>query len=157
MDNKEGAVLAIDIGGSKVMTSVVCADGKIYGESRADLIQPLTKPRLLETISNLCRETMRQYGKSNLICAGAAIPGLTDSKNGIWVYAPFSGIGDFPIRDLLEADLGLPVYIDNDVNACALGEIYFGACKDVKDFFWITVSNGVGGSVVINGSVHGGN
>jgi len=156
MDIKKGAVLAIDIGGSKVMTGVVSADGRIYGESRADLIHPLAKPRLLEIISSLCRETMRQYGKSDLICAGAAIPGLADSKKGLWVYASFSGIGDFPIRDLLEADLGLPVYIDNDVNACALGEIYFGACKAVEDFFWITVSNGVGGSVVINGNVHEG-
>jgi len=156
MNNRAGAVLAIDIGGSKIMTGVICADGIVYGKNRTTLVKPVTKETLIKTISDLCKETMRQYGKDDLICAGAAIPGLADSKKGIWVYSCFSGIENFPIGDMLEAGLGLPVYLDNDVNACALGEMYFGGCKEVKDFLWITVSNGVGGSVVANGDVYEG-
>jgi len=156
MDKKAQAVLAIDIGGSKIVAGAVCANGVVYGENRVTLNQPLTKEHLLKIVSDLCHETMRQFGKDKFTCVGIAIPGLTDSEKGLWVYSSFSGIGDFPIRDLLEADLGLSVYIDNDVNACALGEIYFGSCRDVKDFLWITVSNGVGGSVVINGAIHEG-
>ena len=156
MNKKAGAVLAIDIGGSKLVTGVVDADGSIYGESRAVLSYPLTKEDLRKLISELCHKTLAQYGKDDVLCAGATIPGLADPEKGLWVYASFSGIGDFPIAEQLETDLGIPVYIENDVNACALGEIYFGSCKEVSDFLWITVSNGVGGSVVINGHVHSG-
>ena len=156
MNQNTKAVLAIDIGGSKVVTAVVSGDGIVSGENRAALSYPLTKADLRKLILGLCHKTLAQYGRDDVLCAGVTIPGLADPQKGLWVYASFSGIGDFPIAAQLEADLDMPVYIENDVNACALGEIYFGSCKEVSDFLWITVSNGVGGSVVINGRVHRG-
>ena len=84
---------------------------------------------------------------------GIAIPGLTDSENGIWVYAPFSGIRNFPISKMLFEKLSLPIFIDNDVNACAVGEKKFGLCKNTDDFIWITVSNGIGGSIFSGGAL----
>ena len=156
MKKNKRAVLSIDIGGSKVVTAVVYPDGSIHSKNRANLTHPITKESLLQVIFDLCHQTLQKHEKDEIVCAGAAIPGLADPEKGLWVFASFSGIGDFPIADLLKEKLGIPVYIDNDVNACALGEVYFGACKDVKDFIWITVSNGVGGSVVANGSIYTG-
>jgi glucokinase len=85
---------------------------------------------------------------------GATIPGLADPQKGIWVEARFSGIRGLPFASIMEAEFGLPVKIDNDGNACATAEKLFGCCKGVDNFIWMTVSNGIGGSVFINGSLY---
>ena len=147
------AVLAIDIGGSKIMTGVVSENAEIYAKNTAELSYPITKAGLLKVIVELCGKTLAEYKGDNVAAVGAAIPGLADPANGRWVYASFSGISDFPIAKLLKEQLKLPVFIDNDVNACAIGEMHFGACANVKDFLWLTISNGIGGCVIADGNV----
>jgi len=87
---------------------------------------------------------------------GATIPGLADPKKGLWVEASFSGIRDLPFASIMEAEFGLPVRIGNDGNACAMAERLFGSCKDVDHFIWVTVSNGIGGSIFVNSSLYPG-
>ncbi|MBR7149452.1 MAG: ROK family protein, partial [Oscillospiraceae bacterium] len=79
-----------------------------------------------------------------------------DPKEGLWVYACFSGISDYPIRRRMEERFGLSVQIENDVNACAWAEKIYGGCRDCDDFLWVTVSNGVGGGLVLNGRIYDG-
>jgi len=52
--------------------------------------------------------------------------------------------------------LGVPAFADNDVNVCALGERACGGCKGVDNFLWITVSNGIGGGLVLDGRLYRG-
>lgn len=65
----------------------------------------------------------------------------------MWVEASFSGVGDVAVGPALQAAFGAPAFIDNDGQACALAEKLYGACKDVKDFLYLTVSNGCGGAI----------
>jgi glucokinase len=58
---------------------------------------------------------------------------------------------DFPLRERLRAHLGLPVFIDNDAKALALGEAWRGAARGVRDFIALVVSTGVGGGIVVDG------
>ena len=58
------------------------------------------------------------------------------------------------MAEILTKEFGLPAYVDNDVNACAIAEKRFGCCKDVKDFAWITVSNGIGGALYLNNDIY---
>jgi len=155
-------ILAIDIGGSKIAAGIVCVDGnknnaEVLNVEKERLPIGTTADYLLEIIKEKCDKTARDYDFDKI---GATIPGLADAKNGVWVYAPFSGIKNFPIAEKINAMYGKPVYIENDVNACAVGEKYFGCCKNTDDFIWLTISNGIGGSVFANGKLytgHGGN
>ena len=152
-------ILSIDIGGSKIIAGAVDADGNILFRNIMALWRPITKNELFTCIVNMCNDVIHRhhvYTMNRLSCVAAAIPGLCDPTNGMWVYSSFSGIHDFPIAKMLSGKLNLPVYLENDVNACAMGEMMFGACKDVDDFFWVTVSNGIGGCVVLNGGVYAG-
>ena len=54
----------------------------------------------------------------------------------------------------MQKEFGLPVYVDNDAQACALAEKIFGACKENKDFLYMTISNGIGGAVFANNSLY---
>ena len=56
---------------------------------------------------------------------------------------------DLPICDFLANRLRLPFFGDNDCNACALAEHYFGTAKSARDFLYITVSSGIGGGIFL--------
>ena len=145
-------VLAVDIGGSQVTVACVDGAGQVLERSRAALSGGVTQEILIDAVE-------RGAGRLDLRgaeAAGVNIPGLADAKNGIWVHAPYSGVSDFAVAEKLARALGLPVYIENDVNACALAEKRFGLCADIGDYIWVTVSSGIGGSLVLNGGLYGG-
>ena len=146
-------ILGIDIGGSKIVTGIINADGDVLYSEKETLPAGTNAESLTKVIKNMCDKISEKYEFDKI---GITIPGLADTKNGIWIYAPFSGISNFAIADKIGGIYGKPVYIENDVNACAVAEKYFGCCKNVDDFVWITVSNGIGGSVFTNGSLYTG-
>jgi len=145
--------LSIDIGGSKIITGIVGEDGGVRGTVRESLQMPYTQEDILKTIINLGREAVDRYACGPVTAVAAAIPGLADPERGVWLYSSFSGIRDFPIAEKLAEEFGTAVYIDNDVKACAMGEMRFGACKNVRDFLWVTISNGIGGCAVADGKI----
>lgn len=149
-------ILALDIGGSKLMAAPVDihTDRLEIGRIAHRSVEPdCSKEQLLDLID----QAVEELGPIDFQRIGTTIPGLADPQRGIWVYAPFSGICDFPIAKILSEKYdGRPVLIDNDVNACALAEKKFGACKKLNDFLWITVSNGVGGGLVLEGKIYPG-
>jgi len=149
-------VLSIDIGGSKIMAGVIDTKGRVYHKVGEALGYPVTEEALLGAIARLGHDVMRSYSGGNIVCTGATVPGLADAQRGVWEYSSFSGIRNLPLAEKLSKEFGTEVYIENDVNACAMAEIRFGACADVKNFVWVTISNGIGGSVVANGKVYAG-
>lgn len=99
-------------------------------------------------------EQMRKDCPRRLIGVGIASIGPLDLKNGIILNPPnFYGINQLPIRELLEAHLSVPVYLQNDSNAGALAEKYFGCCVDIKNFAYVGLTNGVGAGIVIKDSL----
>ncbi|NLC68063.1 MAG: ROK family protein [Clostridiaceae bacterium] len=151
-------VLAVDIGGSKLMAGIADAGGNILCRVK----QPLKPDITGEHIISIIMETVDLIRNRNpgaweaVDCVGMTIPGLADHEKGIWVYACFSKIRDLPIARIISYELNIPVFIENDVNACALGEKMYGSCKGVNDFIWMTISNGVGGALVLNGELYRG-
>jgi glucokinase len=150
-------ILAIDIGGSQFRTALATvsdASVEFAPVSQRFLSSDCTKEKLFAMLEESIAESA-PCGSYERI--GITIPGLADPENGMWVYACFSGIREVPIAKILSEKYdSKPVFIDNDVNACALAERYFGICKETKDFLWITVSNGIGGGLVLGGEIYRG-
>lgn len=145
-------VLGIDIGGSKMLASIVDSDGNPAIVFRHEFSDKMNISTLTDAIITLAYKAMGAT-KRKAEAIGVTIPGVADAANGLWLYAPFSGVSNFPIAKLLSEEFHLPVYVDNDVNACALGEKIYGCCQDTDDFAWITISNGVGGAIFSGGSL----
>ena len=83
---------------------------------------------------------------------GIGIAGLIDHRLGIVRIPPnLPGWDNLRLKDRLEKTTGLPVYVGNDVNACVLGELYFGAGKGTDDVFCLTLGTGVGGGIISGG------
>ena len=156
MSSTCNAVLSIDIGGSKIQAGIVDEKGNVSGKAWEAIAYPANADVYLEAACRLSRDIISKHPGRDIVCAGATVPGLADASRGLWVYSSFSGVRDFPLAEKLSQELQMDVYVENDVNACAMAEIRFGACCDVSNFIWVTISNGIGGSVVTDGKVYAG-
>ena len=150
-------ILAIDIGGSQFRTALatISGSGVHFAPASQRLLAPDCTAEKLFAMLDESIATSALCGSYERI--GITIPGLADPAAGIWVYACFSGIRNVPIAGILSEKYGgKPVFIDNDVNACALAERKFGVCTETKDFLWITVRNGIGGGLILDGNIYRG-
>lgn len=145
-------ILALDLGGSKFIVGIVNEHGEILAKERY-LWKALTKEAVVESILEAVKAFCNVH-KETCAAIGVTIPGLADPEKGLWLEASFSMIRNLPIAAILTEEFGLPTYVDNDVNACAIAEKRFGCCKDVRDFAWITVSNGIGGALYLNNDIY---
>lgn len=94
--------------------------------------------------------------KEKLLGIGLVMPGVVNPSTGTAVTSYFLGWADFPVRDLLEKELEVPVYVDNDANAMALAEALYGAGRGAPDLLALTVGVGIGAGVIIDGQIHRG-
>jgi len=107
-----------------------------FSEERVEVV--------VEELVTLVTRLIHQGGikKKQLLGVGLGLAGVVDSSRGILRQSPFFGWKDTPLRDLLQAKLRVPVYIDNDVNTLTLGEKWLGNGLPVDDFIVITVGRG---------------
>jgi len=150
---KQDITLAIDMGGSKYMIALISREGKMLFAERF-VWSELSSEGVCRDIITASRALLAKAPEFKPSCIGATIPGLADPENGLWVEASFSGIRNLPIASILSSEFSLPAYIDNDGQACALAEHMFGTCRDVDDFIYMTVSNGIGGGIFLDGRLH---
>lgn len=145
-------IAALDIGGTKTTTAIADGDGQV--------IDRVTWPTCLrDSYENLglCLHALDQllekHGlrREQLAGIGVSLPGIVDRESGTLLYAPFSKWENVAVADYLRRETGIQrVECENDVNACAVGELAFGLGKRYSDFIWMTVSTGVGGAVVVD-------
>jgi len=89
---------------------------------------------------------------------GVSLPGLVDPSTGNALYIPYFLWRDLPISEMIADAVGLPVVIDNDANAVALAELWFGRpeVNDARDFILVLVAEGVGTGIIFDGQVYRG-
>ena len=103
------------------------------------------------------REVRDGHSGRDLIGIGVGVPGLVRLESGVIAQAPnLPGWNDFPLKERLEEWLDLPVLVENDANAAALGEVWLGAGHDVDALILMTLGTGIGGGIISRGRiVHG--
>ena len=96
--------------------------------------------------------------KGSIEAVGISLPGLVDPSTGTAVYVPYFKWRDIPISKTIGSAVGLPVIIDNDANAVALAELWFGRpeVSDARDFILVLVDEGVGTGIIFDGQVYRG-
>jgi glucokinase len=141
--------IGIDVGGTKISGGVVDAAGTVIDEARR--VSPATDAdQIVQTIVDLVTELRAAHP---VVGVGVAAAGYIDKQRATVLFAPNLAWRHVPLRARLEAELTLPVVIENDANAAAWGEFRFGAAKDVDDLLLVTVGTGIGGGVVLDGQL----
>lgn len=157
--NPEPLSLGIDLGGTKILTAVATAQGRML--SRDHSVTPATKGQeaVVQSILESIGRALEQAGIAapQLSAIGVGAPGLSNPETGILFTSPnLPGWRDVPLRDIIEKELGKKAFLINDANAAALGELYFGAAKGAHHFIYITISTGIGGGIIVDGEVYTG-
>ncbi len=89
--------------------------------------------------------------KGRLLGVGVGLPGLVDISNGFLRLAPNLHWQNVPVRDMLADLVDCPIYVENEANVAALGEYYFGAAQNVKNFIYLSAGVGLGSGIIIGG------
>ena len=113
--------------------------------------------RVFNEIIDRSRQILKTQ-EGSIESIGISLPGLVDPAKGTAVYIPYFKWRDLPITKTISSATGLPVMIDNDANAVALAELWFGRpeVSDARDFILVFVSEGVGTGIVFDGQVYRG-
>lgn len=151
-------VLGIDIGGTKIAVCIANENGEIIASDRFPS-KGTTYEDALQKIVALARELIvsKQMSVADISACGISAPGPLDVPNGMLLRSPNMTWGDqLPIQKDLTEMLGIPAILENDANAGALAEWFFGCGKGKKDVIYMTMSTGVGGGIVAGGHLlHG--
>jgi glucokinase len=145
--------VGVDLGGTKMLVGVI--DDECRERYRA--IAPSLGLGQDELIATLQRELEAAVdARPEVAAVGMGIPCTIDRERGAAVSAVNLELADLPIRDLMSERLGLPVSVDNDVNAAVLAEHRFGAARDADNAVMLTIGTGIGGGLVLGGEVYRG-
>jgi glucokinase len=144
--------LAVDIGGTKMAAGIVDEAGVVRARRRAPTGAATDPEVLFDGLAELVAAVLDDRASSAppVVCGvGSGGPMTRGGESVSPVNIP--AWRDFPLRSRLEALTGLPVSLDNDAKALALGEAWVGAAVGEPDFIAMVVSTGVGGGIVLDG------
>lgn len=175
---RDGPAIGVDIGGTKVSGALVQADGTISHRIRRDTPERTTTPAVVEsTIVGVVEELLEageqdaagaEPSGNRLDAAAAGITGSAVAAVGIgaagWVssdratvvFAPHLSWRNEPLRERLSGRLSLPVFVDNDANSAGWAEWRFGAGRGERHLVMITLGTGIGGALMIDGTIQRG-
>lgn len=153
-------ILGIDVGGTNVKLGIVAPDGKIVARANiATKKYSRNKFHLIKAMVQTSEDLIETEGltKQHFCGIGIGLPGLIDPFEGIVQYLPnVPGWRKVPLQRIMREAMGLPVFIENDVNMITLAEWKYGVGRGFENFLCITLGTGVGGGLIINNALYRG-
>jgi glucokinase len=158
MPEKTQPVIAVDIGGTKIITAIFNVDGKM----RAKDIRPTLAEEGVDTVVERFCDAIKELLKANNIsmsqlrAISIACAGGIDTGKGIVVTPSphLPGWTGLPLAKIVKEKTGVATYIVNDASAAALGEQRYGAGKGIKNLVLLTLGTGIGGGIIIDGKLY---
>ena len=153
------AIIGVDLGGTNLRTALLTTNGDIIEKRKeATNVSDGWKKIVLRIEDNIVRQREAAAARGlNIQAVGVGTPGVIQMDTGVVVKSPnFPDWNNLPLKEELERALRLPIFIENDANAAALGEQWRGAANGISSMIFITLGTGVGGGIVLNNKIwHG--
>ena len=146
-----GAILGIDIGASKTRMA-------LFRNGRLAPFFHEPTPQHPESFMTMISAAIHRSGAvPGLSGIGIGCPGPLDQTMGTVLAPPYLPCWDrFPVADRLKREFDVPVFLENDGNAGALGEALFGSARGCRRVFYMTISTGLGAGIVIDRRIYRG-
>jgi len=155
INTRKGSSIAVDI--RATTTFLMVADP--MGQPRSDIVSMPTAHDPKRFVAALATRIRRLFEASDhagtCLGVGVVVPGMADAATGRVIHAPTLGWRNFDLRDRLAAATGFPVHIENSGRACALAQIWAArhVASPMRNLVYISVSDGVGVGIVVNGEL----
>jgi predicted NBD/HSP70 family sugar kinase len=151
----DAIAIGVDLGTIRTVVATSDLAGRVLEQEEFP-----TDPDAATTISHVidCVRKLNAKSGGTVEGVGVSLPGLVDPESGRAVFIPHFRWRDFDIAREVRAATGLAVSSDNDANAAALAELWFGRpeIREVRDFVMVLVEEGVGAGIVFDGQVYRG-
>lgn len=154
----EKPVLAVDIGGTKILLALISRSGKMLASERIPTLDEHGYENVIRRLNESIREFLDSQGmdKTGICGIGIACAGGIDTKRGM-VVTPSPNLPDWhdiPLAAMVGQEFDVPVHVVNDASAAALGEHCYGVGRGVKDLVLLTLGTGIGGGIIIDGRLY---
>jgi glucokinase len=154
----QGYILGMDIGSYGLRSALIDLHSHTYHSAYRDTSAGSAEDLLAESIA-LATNLLKQHGVAHdrLVRVGVGFAGPVDARRGIVQLSHrVPGWEQFPLQQRIEEAFGAVTLIDNDANLIALAEATFGIGRDVQHLFYLHLSSGVGGGLVLDGRLYHG-
>jgi len=152
-------VVGVDIGGTKVAAGLVDRNGEIKTQTRTPMMARGTPGEGLAAVVSAIDLLFDQDAKARALIRGIGIcaPGPLDPATGVVINPPNVPCWrNFPLAAEVEKVYGVPVKVENDANAAALAEAYWGAGRGYRHIFYAGIGTGIGTGIVCDGRIYNG-
>lgn len=140
-----------------------CVVTDILANIRSSIVMPVrTNKRPVEFVADLIEEAVRHcineagLHLKQISGIGIGLPGLVDSREGISYWSPLYQKGPTTLKALIQERFNIDTFVDNDANTVTLAQLWSGKGKGINNFIVITIEDGLGMGVVIDGELHRG-
>jgi glucokinase len=152
-------IVGVDIGGTKIAAGIVDCKGEISAQIRTPMVADRDAADALAAVLSAINSLLANAPESQHSITGIGIcaPGPLDPKTGIVINPPnLRCWRNFPLAAEIEKAYRVPVKIENDANAAALAESYWGAGRGYQHIFYTSLGTGIGTGLVFDGKIYNG-
>jgi glucokinase len=156
---KSGFCIGIDLGGTNLKIAILDRKHRIVTKEVLSTKRFRKKDNLIQAICYCVNDILKKnsLNKQSVVGIGLGLPGPIDHKKGLVHFFPnIPGWREVSLKKILQKRLGLSVFLDNDAKLMALAEYRFGNAAKFKNVLCLTLGTGVGGGLIINGSLYRG-
>jgi glucokinase len=150
--SSDSLVFAVDLGGTHLRAALIDDAGRIFKQLKQETPKGDSALCIVNALVNAAQQW--ESDKLPVVAASIMVPGAVDCKKAVVLQAPnLPSLVNFELKAELERRLGWPVFIENDANAAAVGEMWMGAARGCCDVISVTLGTGVGGGVILDGKL----
>ena len=154
----EKFVIGVDLGGTKILAAVITESGEVISRAKKKTKADRPTEEILGRVVSCCREAAEkaELPFDRITGVGIGSPGPLDPEKGMVIETPNVNLTGAKITDFITKELGVPAFLDNDVNVGTFGEFVYGAGKGCRHLVGIFMGTGIGGGVIVDGKLlHG--
>lgn len=153
IDTTSSLVFAADLGGTHLRVGLVNGAGTILNQFKQETPHG-TEPEVIVNALAHAAERINVRTRTDVVAASIMVPGTINKQRTKVVQSPnLPCLDNFGLKHALEETLKVPVLLENDANAAAVGEMWMGAARGAKNVICVTLGTGVGGGIILNGKL----
>ena len=150
--------LGLDVGGTNLAAGIVDENCNLLHKESIPAGAGRSVEDITEDMAKVSKSVIKHLGLpiSKISSWGIGMPSYINPKTGLLVHANCFGWKNLDIYSYLQKHSSLPIYIENDANCAALGEVLAGAGKGYHDVLMLTLGTGLGGGIILNKKIYAG-
>ncbi|SER61266.1 ROK family transcriptional regulator [Salisediminibacterium halotolerans] len=158
INDQEFFIIGLDVGARKIRGVLTDLNAKELVADHAALYQDISADQLTERMTQMIEDLIQSAGveRTQVVGVGVGMHGIVDHEQGVARFAPTYHLKEIPIKEQLETAVKLPVFVENDAKAMALGELWFGAGRGCDNLIAVNIGVGIGAGIIFNNRLYHG-